>query len=103
MTFDTHYRGRKLRRERALRKCANMRAAKERKRMEQPVVPWQCVRVIQVIDPDRWTLIHTWILWAHPDENVMQLEIDGKFQRIGSERTMRGILAKAIWNVRQSC
>lgn len=71
-------------------KCAAMRAAKDRKRMESASGEWKLVRTL-------WLAIY-----AAPDGRNMELHVAserGQWRRCGSERSVRGALAKLLWSM----
>ena len=73
--------------ERKRKRCAAMRAAKERKRLAE------------TFDGPEWTRVRTMIVgvWAHRDGRQVGIWIDGKPWVTGSERGMRATLAKLIY------
>ena len=78
---------RKRRREKQLHKSRAGVLARERKRL--------------AFDPDRenWRVVRTCLMrvWAGPDGRSMAIYIDGTMFRRGSERAVRGALARALW------
>jgi len=77
----------KRRREKMLARSRKGVAARERKRME--------------FDPDRegWKVAGTYLVrvWAAPDGRSVAMDVSGRTQRCGSERAVRGALARAFW------
>lgn len=73
--------------ERKRRRCASMRAAKERKRLAE------------TFSGPAWVRVRTMIVgvWAHQDGRHVGLWIDGQPWVVGSERTMRSKLAKLMY------
>jgi hypothetical protein len=73
--------------ERKRKRCAAMRAAKERKRLAER------------FDGPEWTRWRTLLLavWAHRDGRHVGLWVDGKPFVCGSERAARAALAKTLY------
>lgn len=65
-------------------KCAAMRAAKERKRMEEPGQEWTHFE-------------HVLRFAVHPDGRHVSVRVGEQWERCGSERSVRAVLARAIW------
>ena len=80
----------KRKRERQLKKSLAGVAARERKRLEE-----------NFEGPD-WVRVRTMLVgvWAHRDGRQVGLWIDGKPWKYGSERTIRGALAKMLYAAR---
>lgn len=79
-------------------KCAAMRAAKERKRMESAEA-WQIIREVTLRDP-RNGAVHHWTISASPCGRYVDIVADGKHAVCGSERTVRCAIARAMWSAR---
>lgn len=96
MAFAHH----KRRREKVLRKCAAMRAAKEHRRLERVADAgnWEVVRRIVSTDP-RTGVAHEWVLSAAPDGMRVALSVDGQREIAGSERRLRAMLARVMWGI----
>lgn len=82
-----------LRLERKRKRCAEMRVAKERKRLQARK------------DLPGWTLVRSlWLaVYAAPDGRSVELHCAserGEWVRVGCERAVRGALAKLIWKLR---
>jgi hypothetical protein len=45
--------------------------------------------------------VHIWTLSASDDGRSMAESVDGKWSRVGSERTMRALLARSMWKSRK--
>ncbi len=73
--------------ERKRARCPAMRAAKERKRLAE------------TFDGPEWTRRRTLIVgvWAHGDGRHVGIWIDGKPWKCGSERAVRGMLARVLY------
>ena len=74
-----------------MRKCANWRAAKERKRLAES------------FDGPEWMRVRTMIVgvYAHQDGRHLGVWIDGKPWKCGSERAVRGKLARMMYGERK--
>ena len=85
---------RAIRLERKLARCAAMRAAKERKRLaaaaEMPA--WRRVGTLLIV-------VH-----AAPDGRAVAVQAHGRrdWFRCGSERAVRGALARMLWRVKDA-
>ena len=89
MNYCMVYKNRKLRRDRVLRRCAAMRAAKERKRL---ALAAEC---------GAWTRHEYQLVFTiAPDGRAVGLQVGDEWYRCGSERTIRALLAKAIWRTK---
>lgn len=90
-------------REATLRRCATMRAAKERKRLVDAAAcgEWSVARELVIRTPGT-DQTHTWTLSASPDGRHIALSIDVRWHRCGSERTIRALLARKLWAQRQA-
>lgn len=75
-----------------LRKCANMRAAKERRRLATDCGDWQRVATLIVV------------VTAAPDGRHVGISAAGAadWYRCGSERSVRGALAQMIYSKRRT-
>ena len=72
--------------QRKVARCAAMRAAKERKRLARAA---ECAGWTR----HEYKLVFT----VSPDGRAVGLAVNGKWCRCGSERTIRALLARAIW------
>ena len=72
-------------------RCATMRAAKERRRLAErfDAPDWRRVRTLLVA------------VYAHSDGRHAGLWINGAAFRCGSERAVRGALARMMWTERR--
>jgi hypothetical protein len=86
---------RKRRRERILR-ASRAGVAARRRIMQESGPAWSVVREITVRDP-RSGEVHVWTLSACEDGRSVGLCVDGTWSRAGSERTLRAVLARAMW------
>jgi hypothetical protein len=91
--MSTVYRQRKKRRDRVLQRCAQMRAAKERRRIERAAG-----------EPE-WTRVATALLvvFAAPDGRSIEMRLatgNGEVVRCGSLRAVRGAISRAVWGHR---
>ena len=87
------------RRERRHRRAMAGVAARERNRLARAAecLAWPIVRILTVLDPATGQA-HRWILRAGGERGrLVALEVDGRVSRIGSERTLRAQLARAMW------
>lgn len=93
MKLSAFYGMRKARRERVLCRCAGMRAAKERKRLDRAK---EC---------EGWKRVGTFLVVVHagPDGRTMAIQAHGcdTWTRCGSERAVRGALARMLWERRE--
>jgi hypothetical protein len=86
---------RKRRHERILR--ASRAGVAARQRIIQETGPtWRVVREISVRDPATGA-VHQWILSCSEEGRHLALCVDGLWSRVGSERTLRALLARAMW------
>lgn len=97
MKIRTHYGVAKRRRDSALRRCAAMRAAKARKR-----------QAAHAGESGKWPLVRSVLLrlYASPDGRSLELRYaDGEREwlRVGSERALRGKLARVLWRAKSAC
>lgn len=72
-------------------RCAAMRAAKERRRLESREGEWRLVRVVELR------------VFAAPDGRHVELHAQserGFWARCGSERAVRGAVARVLWRMR---
>jgi hypothetical protein len=65
--------------------------------MQETGPTWRVVREITVRDPAS-RAVHNWTLSASDDGRSMGLCVDGRWHRVGSERTLRALLARAMWS-----
>ena len=86
---------RKRRRERLLRASRAGVAARQRIMQEQGPT-WRVVREITVRDPASGA-VHQWTLSCSDEGRHLALCVDGTWARVGSERTLRALLARAMW------
>ena len=86
---------RKRRRERMLRASRAGVAARQRIIQEQGPT-WRVVREITVHDPSTGA-VHQWTLSCSDEGRHLALCVDGTWSRVGSERTLRALLARAMW------
>ena len=84
----------KTRREAQLRRCATMRAAKERNRLARAE------------DCGKWPLVRSVLVIVHAAHDGRHMALRaatgrGEWYRCGSERAVRGALASILWRVGQ--
>ena len=86
---------RKRRRERCLRASRAGVAARQRIIQEQGPT-WRVVREITVRNPQTGEA-HQWTLSCSDEGRHLALCVNGAWSRVGSERTLRALLARAMW------
>ena len=95
MNFRASPTYRRRRRERMLR-ASRAGVAARRRIMQEQGPTWRVVREITVRDPSAGS-VHEWILSACDNGRDEGLCVDGIWHRAGSERSMRALLARAMW------
>lgn len=93
MTFCNFYRGRSG----VAMRCAEMRAAKARKRMEEGSAPDVAEVGIVSFSGTMFGCGHSIRMLHRANSPTLMLECDGQFLRPRSVRGVRSLLARLIW------